>query len=192
MPDQAYLDKYKRTFGTPWTGPYRGVVSFVDPGDQSSATISPQGNYAPQLQPKPPMPVPVPLPVTPAGPLDTPTSPGPPPTAGLPRTHPRGIWRPPWGGTGRGRWGKGRGEPHEEGRHHRRRHSYGGRPAPVPLPVTPAPPPVPVPVAVAPPVPTGKPCPTWGWAVSTNPDGSETVHQCHPGDPMAPGLHGLS
>jgi hypothetical protein len=49
----------------------------------------------------------------------------------------------------------------------------------------------PVPVPVTPPAPAGKTCPTWGWMVSTNPDGSETVHQCQPGTPAAPGLHGL-
>lgn len=85
---------------------------------------------------------------------------------------------------------------------HTRGHRYGmnyrHRPRrlgpPVYVPPTerlPQPTPVPMPVMTAPPLPTGKPCPTWGWAVSTNPDGSETVHPCTPGQPMAAGLHGL-
>lgn len=65
--------------------------------------------------------------------------------------------------------------------HHRAQHSYGHRRRPVAVS------PTVVPVSVA----TGKTCPTWGYMVRTNPDGSETVVQCAPGQPAAAGLHGL-
>jgi len=61
--------------------------------------------------------------------------------------------------------------------HHRARHSYGHHRQPAPVAVAPA--------------PTGKTCPTWGYLVRTNPDGSETVVQCQPGSMAAAGLHGL-
>lgn len=182
QPDPAYLAKYQKVFGSPYAGPYRGIVSFPNEGDQSAGTVNPTGN---QYQGPPIVKVPrppVPLPVTPAGPTDTIQPGGPPGTAVAPRRWPPGRgWHRGWGER-QGGYGY--------DRRHRRRHSFGPRPTPVPLPVTPAPPPVPVPVAI-PPAPTGKTCPTWGYMVSTNPDGSETVHQCQPGQPAAPGLHGL-
>ena len=67
---------------------------------------------------------------------------------------------------------------------HRARHPVFIKVAP---PVATAPP-IRVPVA---PIVTGKICPSWGWMVKTNEDGSETVIKCQPGQPGAPGLHGL-
>lgn len=85
--------------------------------------------------------------------------------------------------------------PHAHTWHHRRAHGH-LRPHPAPLgppvymPPTETPAPV---VVVAPPAPvaTGPICPTWGYLVRTNPDGSETVVQCQPGQHAAAGLHGL-
>lgn len=70
---------------------------------------------------------------------------------------------------------------------HRRRH----HPAPLGPPVYVPPVEQPAPVVVAPPIATGPRCPTWGWMVRTNADGSETVIACTPGQPAAAGLHGL-
>lgn len=81
------------------------------------------------------------------------------------------------------------------------RHTWHGRHAhpprrhhPVPLGPPVYVPPVtetPAPVVVAPPVASGPKCPNWGWMVRTNPDGSETVVACTPGQTAAAGLHGL-
>lgn len=83
------------------------------------------------------------------------------------------------------------------------RHAHRGwrnRRRPVAMPPTHLPPqpyvaptekpaPVPMPVQTAP--PTGPICPSWGWMVRTNPDGSETVVRCAIGQPAPAGLHGL-
>lgn len=186
QPDPAYLAKYKQTFGAPWAGVRRDIVSYVDTGD--GGTVNPTGNQYRGGPPiiKLPGPVPTPVPVTPV----TPVTPSP-PVISIPGRHHK-----PWEGrhvhplppvhSGRG-W-----RDRDDGRH-RRRHSFGPRPAPPPYRLPGPPPPVPVtPPEVAPPVAaTGKICPTWGYMVSTNPDGSETVHQCQPGSVAAAGLHGL-
>jgi hypothetical protein len=188
--------KFQKIFGVPYSSSTQGMIMpNLTAGDQSSAIISPQGNYGPPIQSKPPTPAPVIMPPTPVGP----------PIIAIPGGHRRRP-KPPEGGRGgpppwaHGRgWGRGGYD-----RDHRRRHSYGQRPGPMPPGPAPIGPPqsegpplpvgppvvVPAPMPVVP-APTGKPCPTWGWAVSTNPDGSETVHQCTPGQPMAAGLHGL-
>jgi hypothetical protein len=62
-----------------------------------------------------------------------------------------------------------------------------GPPAVMPMPVTPKP--MPPPESI--PMPTGRTCPSWGWMVRTNADGSETVVPCAPGQMAPAGLHGL-
>lgn len=76
--------------------------------------------------------------------------------------------------------------------HHGRRH-HGPRPHPVPVfgPPVYVPPVEPAPIVAASPVATGPICPSWGWMVKTNPDGSETVVRCAIGQPTSGGLHGL-
>ena len=198
QPDPAYLAKYQKVFGSPWAGVRRDIISYPNEGDQSAGTVNPTGN---QYQGGPPIiklpaPAPVPMPVTPGPtPVDTIQPGGPPGTAVLPRRWPPGRgWHRGWTTHGEPPAHGGRGERqggYGYDRRHRRRHSFGPRPIPVPLPVTPGPVPVPTPAPIPAVAPTGKICPTWGYMVSTNPDGSETVHQCTPGQPGAPGLHGL-
>lgn len=79
----------------------------------------------------------------------------------------------------------------QPGHHYgRRRHPYPVMPHP-PIKVAPDPIVAPPILPILPIVPTGKTCPTWGWMVRTNADGSETVIACTPGQPGAAGLHGL-
>lgn len=76
---------------------------------------------------------------------------------------------------------------------------HGHRRSPIPLgppvfvpPTTDKPAPViqPAPLPVQP-APGGLTCPSWGWMVKTNPDGSETVVRCAIGQPAPAGLHGF-
>lgn len=165
--EQAYITKYKARFGrmppvSPAPGPRAKPIAI---SGGPVAFVGPTGVRVDA--PKKAIPPRI-LPVMPPQPI--------------PPFH---LPQPPVAGN---RGWRGRRRPAHRGHGH----SFGHRPRPVPLPVMPpTPAPTPTPITVAPPAPvqTGPICPSWGWMVSTNPDGSETVHQCQPGQHAAAGLH---
>jgi len=149
-----------------YTQRYGSAPTFLSPAPSGPIYSDSQSNsdVTSVIMPKTPRPVPLPMPVTPP----------PQPQVQPPYPHGHGYGR-----GGRHRSSRAVVPPHRV-RHHRMQHSYGHHRHPAPLPITPAPV-----------VTTGKTCPTWGYMVRTNPDGSETVVQCQPGSVAAAGLHGL-